>query len=582
MNRAIGVVLLVSGLLKVLLAFAFADLTPRYDEVEFLEFGHRILSGDAPVLWRAPGYQSFVALGLLLAGGKVIGVRLLQVLLSVATTWFVYRIGRREAGERAALLAATFVAFYPSHVAFSHLLWAETLFLFLIVAAADRLLAARKAGDAGGGAWMGANREIVLAGLLLGASALVRSVGVPLLVVAAAWLLVRRGRVATLSLVAAAAVVIVPWSITASVRAGRFVIVDTNPGWNLWSGNNPYIAPGQQGTWATGLSFQNGLEDAWRARLAERGLPPAFAGARLEGEWRADLVTALQRDGIPNRFGPEADAWYRREALREIRTRPGAALARVPLRIAGLWSPDFFLPRHLLRDWYGSVAPGLAGFLVVLTWIASSVPLVGGPMALVAMGRRRIAPMEPAGSADRIGFRSLVAGWVLVTVALHAVTFGVSRMHQPLVPFLVLAVAIALRGVGPPQWKRVLPVGAAAAAFGLVSLPVVVGEYVTPGPRHVGSARALAVVRHLPLPGAHYATWALAEAEVGAGRPAEARRVLEASADAERPGSLFLRALTAQDAGAAADLARRALEASPDSPLVRALVEATTNASRVP
>ncbi|MBZ0267547.1 glycosyltransferase family 39 protein, partial [bacterium] len=122
MSRGIGIVLLLSGALKLLLAIAFADLPPRYDEVEFLEFGRRIAAGDAPVLWRAPGYQSFVAGGLTIAGGNVAGVRLLQVLLSVATTLVLYRLARRVTSERAALAAAAFVAFYPSLVAFSHLL----------------------------------------------------------------------------------------------------------------------------------------------------------------------------------------------------------------------------------------------------------------------------------------------------------------------------------------------------------------------------------------------------------------------------------------------------------------------------
>ena len=47
--------------------------------------------------------------------------------------------------EAGALRAGAVVAFHPSLVAFSHLLWSETLFGFLILAGFDRLLAAERA-----------------------------------------------------------------------------------------------------------------------------------------------------------------------------------------------------------------------------------------------------------------------------------------------------------------------------------------------------------------------------------------------------------------------------------------------------
>lgn len=563
MSRRIGVVLLLSGALKLLLAIAFADLPPRYDEVEFLEFGRRIASGEAPVLWRAPGYQSFVAAGLAVAGGRVVGVRILQVLLSVATTLVLYRLGRRIASERVAFAAATFVAFYPSLVAFSHLLWAETLFTFLILLAFDRLLRAAEEG--------GTRGDAITAGVLLGGAALVRSAGVPLLVASVVWALWFAGRrVPVGALVAAALIVIAPWSIHASLRAGRFVLIDTNPGWNLWSGNNEYVEPDLQGIWGTGLGLDNGLEEAWGPRLVARGLPAGLAGARLDGEWRGELPGRLAADGITDRSSPEADAWYRARALEEMRRDPMGVVRRAPLKLAALWSPDFFLARHVLRDWYGRASGVAAAAVVALAWLASLVPLVGGPYALVAAAARRNA------------WSTLAIAWIAILLPMHALLFGVSRMHQPLVPLLALAAAAwflragaggidgaaADAAAGRAARRRGIPAAAGAGLLVVLSLPAVAGVYLEPSPRHLGIARALGAVRHLPLPGARHAAYMLAEVEAANGNADRAMHALASRPDDDAQAAV-LRAMIAPSPDEARAWALRAAALRPGSPIAR-------------
>lgn len=555
MSRAFGVVLFLSGALKIALALAFADLIPRYDEVEFLDFGRRILAGAAPELWRAPGYQSFVAAGLGLAGGKAVGVRLLQAVLSTLTVAMLYRTVRRRFPERVAFVAATFLAFYPSHVAFSHLIWAETLFLLLVVGAFDRLLAMTEGTWSAAAAW----RAAVAAGAFLGLACLVRSLGVALLVVSAGWLLfsgVRRARVAVL--VGVAILVLAPWSIHASRRAERFVLVDTNPGWNLWSGNNEFIPDELQGIWGTALGFANGLEESWGPRLAARGIPPALAGLRLHAEWPTEMARQRAADGIRDMSSPQADLWYRDHALAEMRRDPLGVVARVPLKLAAFWSPDFFLPRHVLRDWYGAAPPFAAGALLLLTWAAAAVPLLLGPAALAGL------PASP--------FRSLSVTWLVTALALHAMLFGVSRMHQWLVPFLVVAAALAALGDAPVRWRRGAPFAAVAILLWIVSLPAVAGVYINPGPRHAGASHFLGAVRHLPLPGARYATWMVAEGEAGRGHDDAARRILEGSRFSDLPQSLLLRAMVAEDDAGTQRLAAELVRSVPESQIARWLL----------
>jgi 4-amino-4-deoxy-L-arabinose transferase-like glycosyltransferase len=114
-------VLLLSAALKIVLAVVFADLAPRYDEIEYVRFGAEIRDlGAEPRLWRAPLHQWFIAGTSAITGGRLIGTRLAQALLSILATWLTYRIGRRIRGERAGFWAGALVAFYPSHIAFAH------------------------------------------------------------------------------------------------------------------------------------------------------------------------------------------------------------------------------------------------------------------------------------------------------------------------------------------------------------------------------------------------------------------------------------------------------------------------------
>jgi 4-amino-4-deoxy-L-arabinose transferase-like glycosyltransferase len=547
LTRGIITVLVLSGLLKVSLAIVFADLTPRYDEAEFLDFARAILAGAQPVLWRAPGYQSFLAAGLGLGGGSAVGARVLQAFLSVGTTWVVWTIGRRVFPARAALAAAAFVAFYPPLVAFSHLLWAETLYIAVATVAFERLLAAREEGGI---------RAAVFAGAALGAACLVRSSGLVLLAASAAWALAgegRRGRGVAAALVGTAALIVAPWSLAATARAGRLVIIDTNSGYNLWSGNNRFIPGDLQGIWAVGLPLANGVDAAIDRELRSRGVVASPDAVTPEAGWRRELRDDLAAAGIHDLATPATDEWFRREAVAEIWADPGEFVRRVPRRVAALWAPDFFLARHLARDWYGELPAGAVSVLVLVTVLASAIPLVLGPAALASLRAS--------------AFRSLTFSWVLATLLAHAVTFGVSRMHEPLSPMLAIAAAgwvFRDRAQGGP----LRPAGIAAAALALVAwiiaAPVVAGLYVAPGPRHADLARAIGAARHLPLEGTRWAGWMVAGVELAAGERGAANRVLAEPRLAQEPWSLYLRAIATEDRGEALRFAERAIARDPD------------------
>jgi hypothetical protein len=543
LSAAFRIVLVGSALLKIILAIVFADMPPRYDETEYVEFARAIREdGEPPRLWRAPLYQWFVAYASALTGGGLLGVRLLQAVLSVVASALVYRIGRRVSGERAALWAGAAAAFYPSQVAFSHYLWSETLYGFFTVLALERLLAADERGGRG---------PLLLAGAALGLATLTRSTGLVLLVASAGWLAFGRGRpgaarAAVVAVVAAA--VVLPWTMQASARAGRLVVTDVNGDFNLWSGNNEYIPPDLQGVWALGLPLENGLD----AR---------FLAYYPDDAFRRDVPVRMAQDGVTDAQGPDGAAWYREQARRELRRNPAGFLHRLPKKLAAFWAPDFFLPRHLLRDWYGPTPPALAAGLTVLTWAAAAVALLAGPAALVALRRSR--------------FRSLALVWVAAYLAVHAVAYGHSRMHQPLVPLLLLAVAAFLFDTGDaPRMRRLVraaPVAALAIAAWISVWPILGGLYVHPGPRHAGMARLLAAGRELPLPGTQRQAWMLATVEASRGRNEEASRMLAESRHADLAWTWLLRALMAQTPEESRTFVAKALQRDPALEAAQAL-----------
>jgi tetratricopeptide (TPR) repeat protein len=241
--------------------------------------------------------------------------------------------------------------------------------------------------------------------------------------------------------------------------------------------------------------------------------------------------------------------------VEEIRRDPSAALARVPRKLAALWAPDFFLARQLLRDGYGPTPPSLAALWVGLTWAWAAVALLAGPAALAALARQR--------------FRSLALLWVGAYLAVHAVFFGASRMHFPLVPLLALAVAGFLWDpTRPPRPGRGLRRGgvwAALAGFAwFLGSAAVAGLYVSPGPRHLGMARVLGSARHLPVPAARRAAWMLAEVEASNGHAERADAILAEPRFAGDPWSLYLRGIIQRDPELAQRWFDRALEIDPD------------------
>jgi len=245
------------------------------DEREYFNQALTLLRDHAYVelnLMRPPLYTGFLAAGMYLFDSLVQRLRLIQAIISALTVVPIYLLARRLFDRRVGLVAALLAAFSYTLAAHATELLTETLFVFGLATLFWLLLgAAREAGDWRLEAWRAspasslqspASSSVVwalVAGLNLGALALIRSVALPLLPLGALWLLLRRpigntthrwsvvgGRWSVAAcFVLGAGLVIVPWTARNYATYGALILIDTTGAENLWLDNNPAgSAPG--------------------------------------------------------------------------------------------------------------------------------------------------------------------------------------------------------------------------------------------------------------------------------------------------------------------------------------------------
>jgi hypothetical protein len=345
--------------------------------------------------FRPPGWPALLA-GVYAVGedGRWARGRVVQALIGTAAVALIGLLAHLLLGPRAGVLALALAALDTTLVVVGGTLLSEPLFVALCAGALCAAAAARGSPRPA--------RLLVVAGMLAGLAALVRTNGlvlIPALIVLAApsW------RAAVL-VTAAALLTIAPWTVRNAVRMDAFVPVAA------------YFGTGLGGTFNEVARTRTDFPGAW---VSPRRVP-AFRDIHLSG-----LGELERQDEL------------RRRALRHAREHPGyvvSAAVRNALRILALTDRDWHrgnadalsLPR-----WTGTLAA--AGFWVLLVAAAAG--------ALTAAGRALPKAL-----------------WLALALLLaSAVWFGgEARYRAPLVPVLIsLAAACACRAApgtapGPP------------------------------------------------------------------------------------------------------------------------------------
>jgi tetratricopeptide (TPR) repeat protein len=405
--------------------FRALGLDAKYYDDEAL----RILSGTLPAepFFMGPLYAYFLAFVYRIAGHSYDAVRVLQALMGAATALAAARIGTLLAGRTAGLLAGLLVAIYPPLVFYSGSILYPSLAALLDTGVVLFLLEHERTRR---------GRDLAIAGILLGASAVGQATVLAVApgVVAWLWLLERRDLRRTARRAApflvGLALPIAPITARNVLVGGEPVLLTTNGGLNFYIGNGPeatggYVKP-------KGLDV---YEDPSGRGLLSRRAGRALTARETDRAWMDAGVAHVRED---------------------------------PARFAAL------LVRKFVFYWGAAEIPQIENFEFQksesrVVSVVDALPLgfgVLGPLAgvgaiaLAAEARRRRALARRL--APPILFVALYSATIIVF-------FVISRYRLPVVPLLLVfagaalarggAAARALAGAARPQ----APAPAAAA-----------------------------------------------------------------------------------------------------------------------
>lgn len=386
------------GLVLRLLAIPFVggySAPPMFDGISYDILAHNLVSGngfalDAATAFRPPGYPFFLALIYLIFGRSYGWIRTWQAVLGAIAPLLTYALARRLWSWRVAGLVAVGMAVHPLLVTFTQAIYPETLVVFLLCL----LLVLTTARDGPMRAW-----RFLLVGLVLGAMSLIRPDTLLLSVGFALWAAFRE-RDRLRSVVAAGLLVVgvlswvLPWTWRNYREFDSFILVSTNGGVNLWTGNNPLA--------------QGGRVDPSSETWLEEDPPQGFEGWPALGEIQSD-----QR--------------FRRTALTWIQEHPAEFLSLLPMKLLrALWinfgaqHKQVELPGPILLAYVVFLGMSLAGaFFSIKHW-------------------KRLVPLYLP---------------VVHTMLVSLIFFGSTRQSALLVPIQVLFAALAIVGL----LQRLLP-----------------------------------------------------------------------------------------------------------------------------
>jgi 4-amino-4-deoxy-L-arabinose transferase-like glycosyltransferase len=333
---------------------------------------------------RAPLYPIIVAFFRTTLGDRfAVGLQVLQALLHGLTGLVVYQIGRQVFDHRTALFAQIIHAIHPVMLWYTARVWIETtntLLTTLVV-----LMAVLLQNEA-------PLRRAVLAGIIVGAAVLTKSVilFLPLLFTALALFQKRWHAARSLAIaMGVAAVIIAPWTIRNSMESGRAIPVHTSLGLNLVQGE----------------------------AVAEHWTDAPFSTLALWEKGNSDTREVLA-DGSLSPGSPEGDA----RLIRHVTCR---------------WSADpMRFVRHVavnaLTYWYLSESPVKSVVILLL-----QVPLI----FFAVRGVRNTGKQKEA--------LMLLVLAVLYFWGVHAAIVGWLRYSVPIMPVLILLAVRGVRGSSP-------------------------------------------------------------------------------------------------------------------------------------
>jgi 4-amino-4-deoxy-L-arabinose transferase-like glycosyltransferase len=392
--------------------------------------------GQGDLHW-TPGYPAFLLLAETLTGTSLVGVGLLQLVLTGAAAFLLWWVGARLGYRCVGIAAAWLYLLSPSAGLWSLTIMSESLFAFLLVLALAFLVLGIVDGRIAGWA---------LAGGTLAAAALVRPIGLPLIAIWALAALTaptagapsrRRASVGAATgvavLLAASIAAVAPWVVRNWSVTGQPVFAEV-PADTLVSFNLAYVVAEAEGITRDEAAARLSAEvDSWEDGLEiVRRYPLIFVGQQMEG-FRRSLI------------GVESGVWARQFGFGL--ERQGSLEVLSVLFGGDPWRALERL-RILMQD-------GQTALLTVLSVVA--VVYTGALYLLGVLGLGSV--LRPGGPARAV---FLVAGLTTVYLLLAPGAAGQARFRIPIEPYLALfagaGCSVLIRRARTRNWfRRIAP-----------------------------------------------------------------------------------------------------------------------------
>lgn len=332
-----------------------------------------------------PLYAYFLAGIYSLFGHTYIAVKIVQIIISIATCYIIYLLATHLINRYGGIIASFLFACYPQFIRYPGELWTETLFIFIFLTC---ILLTYK--------YM-ASRNILLgifAGILLGLSSLTREIALLFIIPMALWFLIMcHNNKMDASFVKyfgiffiATALTIFPWTLRNYLVFGRLIPISTNGGVNFYIGNNPAADGGFNWRIPDGTEWPDNMKNA------------------SQQEWNSSEIQILN-EGL-------------KQGVDYIRNNP--------LRVLRLYSNKFFF---LWRPPYYeiNISTSMPVFIFRILWLLTYLILIGfaipGMIVTIVLARWHWL---------------LLHFWVLHVTAIHMLTYGGTRYRLPAIPILIL------------------------------------------------------------------------------------------------------------------------------------------------
>jgi 4-amino-4-deoxy-L-arabinose transferase-like glycosyltransferase len=418
----IVVALLVVALVWRLVYFLEMQASPYADSLTLdsevyhrtaVDVAHGQLSGGS-TFFQAPLYPWILGLVYRVFGVSQTIAKLLQIVLSVASCWLIFRIAGRVFDRTVAQVALGLSAIYGLYVYFANELLVVTLIVFLDLLGLHLLLRA-----------IADDRKLLwgAAGVTLGFSAIARPTVLPFVVVVWVWTVAsgwrsgktRQAVTAAIVFAAGVALPIAPVTLHNYLADGDLVLVAANGGFNFYIGNNPQ-SDGVTAA-APGIRPDRGGAHSAQVRVAREGL------GRV--------------DATPREI---SDYWYGK-AWTYIRSAPGEALRHTAYKAFILFNAHEVSNNRVIE--FVTRHSSIFSLATLRFWVVLPLALAG---VVVGGGRRRAA--------------SLLLAFAVVYAATVVPFFINARFRMPAVAVLIIYAAAALVAwyrwihARPLDWQR--------------------------------------------------------------------------------------------------------------------------------